>query len=350
MERVIEMKKILFELSHPKHFHQFKNLVKTLENRFEIKIVARDKDVLLSLLKEEGYPYEIFGFHGKTLMKKFTLIPNIFWTYFKILKLYKPDIIVSRSSPYAAILSKFLRIKTLVLPDSEVVTFNNYFVIPVSNYVLTPTYYELKHGHNHYFVRGFFENSYLHPSYFQPDLDVLDELGVTPDQPFCILRFVGWFANHDKGKSGFSDSQKCELVSLLLKNYKVFISSEGPLPSEIEKYRLSIQAKSLHSILHYASLYIGDSQSMATEAALLGTPAIRYNSFVGPNDMANFKKLEKLGLLINAHSYENILSTLENGTINSVSKSSSQRISREYFETVGDINVETAELIVKLVV
>ena len=31
----------------------------------------------------------------------------------------------------------------------------------------------------------------------------------------------------------------------------------------------------------YATLYIGDSQSMAVEAAMLGTPSLRFNDFAG---------------------------------------------------------------------
>ena len=31
----------------------------------------------------------------------------------------------------------------------------------------------------------------------------------------------------------------------------------------------------------FAEMYIGDSQTMAAEAAVLGTPAIRFNDFVG---------------------------------------------------------------------
>ena len=31
----------------------------------------------------------------------------------------------------------------------------------------------------------------------------------------------------------------------------------------------------------FAALYIGDSQSMAVEAAMLGTPSIRFNDFAG---------------------------------------------------------------------
>ncbi len=39
---------------------------------------------------------------------------------------------------------------------------------------------------------------------------------------------------------------------------------------------------------------------MATEAAILGTPVIRSNSFVGKKDMGNFIELEKkYGLILN---------------------------------------------------
>jgi hypothetical protein len=37
----------------------------------------------------------------------------------------------------------------------------------------------------------------------------------------------------------------------------------------------------MHHVLYFAKLYIGDSQTMAAEAAVLGTPSIRFNDFVG---------------------------------------------------------------------
>ena len=43
-------KKILFEVTHPKHFHQFKNLAKLLKKDNEILFTARNKDVVLDLL------------------------------------------------------------------------------------------------------------------------------------------------------------------------------------------------------------------------------------------------------------------------------------------------------------
>jgi predicted glycosyltransferase len=56
----------------------------------------------------------------------------------------------------------------------------------------------------------------------------------------------------------------------------------------------------MHDVLYYAKMLVGDSQTMTTEAALLGTPAIRCNTFVGEHDMGNFIELEqKYGLIFN---------------------------------------------------
>jgi predicted glycosyltransferase len=55
----------------------------------------------------------------------------------------------------------------------------------------------------------------------------------------------------------------------------------------------------IHDVLYYADLLVTDTQTMATEAALLGTPVVRCNTFVGQKDMGNFIELEENGLLYN---------------------------------------------------
>jgi predicted glycosyltransferase len=45
-------------------------------------------------------------------------------------------------------------------------------------------------------------------------------------------------------------------------------------------------------------MLVGDTQTSTTEAACLGTPAVRCNSFVGKNDMSNFIELENIYDLI----------------------------------------------------
>jgi len=84
-------------------------------------------------------------------------------------------------------------------------------------------------------------------------------------------------------------------------NYgKVYVSSEQDLPEELKKYQLRVPVDKIHDVLYHANLFVGDSQTMTTEAAVLGTPAIRCSSFAGENDMTNFIELEKkYGLIFN---------------------------------------------------
>lgn len=51
--------KYIFELNHPKHYYQFKYVMQLLrQSGHEILVHARDKDVLLKVLDEEGVPYK----------------------------------------------------------------------------------------------------------------------------------------------------------------------------------------------------------------------------------------------------------------------------------------------------
>jgi len=60
----------------------------------------------------------------------------------------------------------------------------------------------------------------------------------------------------------------------------------------------SLPVEAIHDLLAFADCYVGDSQTMATEAAVLGTPAVRTSAFVGDDDMSNFRELEtEYGLL-----------------------------------------------------
>ena len=46
------------------------------------------------------------------------------------------------------------------------------------------------------------------------------------------------------------------------------------MPPELEKYKIIIPPERIHHVLYFATLYIGESAPMATESAILGTPAI----------------------------------------------------------------------------
>ena len=50
---------------------------------------------------------------------------------------------------------------------------------------------------------------------------------------------------------------------------------------QFEKYRIKINPLDMHHVMAFALLYIGDSQTMAAEAGVLGVPFVRFNDFVG---------------------------------------------------------------------
>lgn len=339
--------RFIFELNHPKHYYQFKYVMRMLKDHgHDVLVLGRDKDVLLDVLKEEKVPYEIFGLHKKTMTGKVFGSFSILRNYWRIVKRYKPDVIVSKASYYGCRCARRFGCKSVIFPDSEVVSLTNKYVVPIASVVVTPETFGLDYGKKHVRIKGLFEDCYLAPSVFTPDPKVVEKYGL--ERPYAVFRFVGWFANHDVNNSGFTLEEKKQLVNAVSPYMHVYLSSEKELPEELKRYQLPTPASMIHSVLSEADLYLGDSQTMATEAALLGTPAIRSNSFVGPNDMTNFKVLENTyGLLRNIKEYEEVLSVVTDFAKNK-RKEEWKAKRRSYYERVGDSNETIVDLLERL--
>jgi len=91
------------------------------------------------------------------------------------------------------------------------------------------------------------------------------------------LRFVSWGASHDIGKVGLSDADKVRLVKTLKDHGRVLITSEGSLPEALIPYQIRVSPIYIHDLLHYARMYVGEGATMASEAAILGTPSVYIN-------------------------------------------------------------------------
>jgi predicted glycosyltransferase len=338
--------KILIELNHPKHYYQFKYVMRILEdNGHSLKVVARNKDILLSLLDEECVEYEIFGVHRKSIAAKVLATFSVVLTYLKIFDRFKPDVVISKASFYSSFIARIKGVRSIIFPDSEVVTVTNRIVVPLASKVVTPETFELNFGSKHIKVPGLFENCYLHPDILK-NIE-LDKSLLSLKYPYAIVRFIGWTANHDTGKSGFSTVDKIKIVEKIAEKFTVYISSEATLPKELVPFELKTPKSAIHAVLQGASLYVGDSQTMATEAALLGTPAIRSNSFVGENDMSNFKILEhKYDLLRNVLQNNNVLKVIEELSVEGT-KEMWMKKKDSYFRTVGNTNQIIANIILK---
>jgi predicted glycosyltransferase len=152
---------------------------------------------------------------------------------------------------------------------------------PFAHVITTPDCTDEDYGHRHVKYPGYKQTAYLHPNHFTPDPGVLPTLGVQPGERYFIVRFVAMGASHDVGEGGLPAEVKRALVDKLRAHGRVFVSSESALPEELAPLKFPLPPDRLHDALAFADLLIGDSQTMAAEAAVLGTPSLRVSSWTG---------------------------------------------------------------------
>jgi len=265
--------RIIFGVGHPKQVHFRKNIVRSLiKDGHEVMILATDKDVTLQLLSSYGLDYVVYGEHRKSMAKKVYGMVNRTYNALVVAKRFKPDILIA-GTPYLAYVSKMLRKPHIMLTDTEHANLEYLLTYLFTDVILTPSCFKGKiNPKKHVIYDGYEELAYLHSNYFTPDPSVLDDVGLSEGDKFIVLRFVAWKASHDIGDYGFSN--KKNVVEVLEKYGKIFITSESKLPKEFEKYRILIPPEKIHNLLYYANMFIGESAPMSTESAILGTPAL----------------------------------------------------------------------------
>lgn len=295
--------RIIIDVCHPSHVHLFKNFTWIMEKNgcHNILFTAREKEVTCDLLEHYKFNYISFGKPLRNIKGKLLGMAKFDYQLIKAAKQFKPDMFLSMASIYASHASFFLKKPHIAFEDSEPVFEHQLLYRPFTDAILTPQRFKKNFGHKQVRYNGFNEMAYLHPRYYKPDSSVFFTLDLNKNEKYALLRFVAFKASHDIGIKGFSYENKIRAVKELQKYGKVYISSEDKLPKELEKYQIKIPPSQLHDALFYASLYLGDSQTMATEAALLGTPVIRCNTWAySPREMSNFIELERhYKLLVN---------------------------------------------------
>lgn len=290
--------KYLFDIGHPAEFHLFKNLIGLLrQNNHRVIITARDKDVTLDLLKKSGLDFFCTGKNLPSIPAKIYSLLRNQYKIFKVAREFKPDIMINFFSPFAAIVGKLLGKPVIGFHDTESAAISAGLARPFTDVIVVPRFYKKKLPLKKKIIfNGVFELAYLHPRYFSPDPTVLDRLNVKENEPFVIIRLVSQHALHDFGYKGISQENKRKAIKMFTKYAKVFISSEEKLSPDLQKYELKITPEQMHDVLYFADLIYGESATMASEAAVLGVPAI----FVHHRGCGYTHELEqKYGLMFN---------------------------------------------------
>jgi len=248
-----------------------------------IYTVIKSKDILEELVINDGMPYiNVSKKRRKNNYLSISLDVIIrLIKVFHILRREKIDVVLTCGSDIA-ITAKILNIPFFLFNDDD------YYIVPRSatygwpfvTKVFAPIgcdmgKFEKKTVH----YNGFQKSFYLQDSVFSPNRDVVRKaLG---DSKYFIIRLVGLDAHHDNKVTGINEAITDRILQVLEPHGIVLISSEKKLLPKYERNHYVIDPSEMHHFIYYSELLIGDSQSMVHEAALLGTPSIRYNSFVG---------------------------------------------------------------------
>lgn len=289
---MVSKMRLLFFIVHPSKFHLFRITINKLRTKgHHVDFVIASKDSLENLVKEEGWEYINIFPKGRKLKWIPGLIGsfiNLFITIFRLLMVTKGkkyDLFITDDS--LGIIGFLRKIHTIHFADDDLsIIGESSFLLKFANFIISPECTNLgKYEFKKILIKGYKQSAYLHPQYFNPDYEIARK--VSDNKPYFLIRLVSLTAAHDRGKNGISDSQLINLINLLKGKGKVFISSERIIPEDLEKFKINIAPSKMLHILYYAEFLICDGQSMACEAAMMGTPFIRFNDFIGKISVLN---------------------------------------------------------------
>jgi len=282
--------RILIDIGHPGHVHLLKNFYHNqVRNGAKVFVTVKDIPIAKKLMDMYNIEYINLGKKQKSLLKK--VFSQFLYNYkiYKLVKKNKIDVGIGTSVSIAHV-SLFTKMKSILLDDDDdnIQPLFKYFVHPFYNTILSPDPIK-KNSKNNISYAGTHELAYLHPERFIPNVDVIKNIGLSEGDIFFVIRFVALTGHHDIGHEGISLKQKRELINYLKPFGRIFITSEKKIEPEFEQYRIPVSPEEIHSLMYYATMFFGDSQTMTSEAALLGTPALKCNTFAGklsvPNDL-----------------------------------------------------------------
>lgn len=272
-------------LGHPAHYHMFKHVTEALEKKgFEVDFLVKRKDMLEELVRRSGHNYYVVRKHERNRTGKLGLMWSLVSMEMNVIGYIlrcRPRMLIGT---YAPVISHLTGVPMIVCCEDDVSVVPRFAKTsyPYAAAILVPQFcdggqWDSKMTKYH----GFQKLAYLHPNRFKPSWDVVAPRLRQADRPYVLMRFAKLRAHHDEGIGGMTNDIALKLIKRLSPQYDVYITSERSLSPELEPYRLTIDPLEIHHWLFFATLYIGDSQSMAVEAAMLGTPGIRFNDFAG---------------------------------------------------------------------
>ncbi len=278
---------ILVQLVHPAHYYYYRDTMRNLKNDGHNVVVAIvKKDMLADLLKADGVEYVDICPKSHKKWGKAGIVYDMIMRDIHMLRLalrYHIDLLTG-STIETAHIGWLLHKPNINIGEDDAAVVMKYIknIAPFVGVRLTPDCcnngpIEYKSVH----FPSYFKTAYLRPGYFMADKAKVEQYGISVEAPYFLIRFSALNAHHDVGIRGINAEIAQRLIDILAPHGRIYITSERPLEPQFEQYRIKINPLDMHHVMAFASLYIGDSQTMAAETGVLGVPFVRFNDFVG---------------------------------------------------------------------
>tara|TARA_R110001599_G_C12273186_1_gene661706 strand:+ start:5986 stop:7020 length:1035 start_codon:yes stop_codon:yes gene_type:complete len=291
--------------AHPSQLWMMYSMARYAPANVNIIWYIRDKDITIKLADELKIDYKLVSEAGTGFLRNAW---ELFLNILKFLRYTKNDKVDIWFSKYGSVnIAAWILGKTNFSfndDDADIVPFIALTSYPFSKKVFCTNWTRMG-KYEKYAIRypSFHELFYLHPNHFNPNIqEAFDFLKLKNSQPYILIRLSSLQAHHDLTAKGVSDDLLKKIITLSKQKYKIFISSEKPLKSDFEEYKINIPTSEIHTILAGASFVIGDSLTMITEAAMLGIPNFRISSFTGK--IGTLIEIERRLLTQSARPYE----------------------------------------------
>ncbi len=292
----------LFEIVHPADALFFKRPIEMLQSRGdEILVLSRRKDIACDLLDEFGIRHRPISTAASGIMNLAAELARRDLAIYRAARTFRPDVMIGFGGVAISHAGRAAGIPTVSFYDSENATLQTRLTWPLITHLYVPEAYggAIPSGRTTR-LPGVKELSFLHPSAFQPDRATALAAGLDPERENFLVRVVAWRANHDLGKAGWSSELLRSVVMRLSEAGAVHLSSEMPLPADLKEFAYRGPKNAVHHLLAHCRALVGESATMASEAAVLGVPAI----YAGRDFPGYTRELETMGLIRNLESSE----------------------------------------------
>ncbi len=283
--------KILFDIYHLAEFNWIKHTILNCHYEYDITCVNRGPLTKVIAKEINGTEPIVFGDYkyNKNFFSllAFVIIPRMFKLFFFIRK-NKYNLIVS-TSYQAPIIAKLLGIKSVLINDDPTrIHFrliHNFTTVFLSPPIVKP-------GKNTEIFNALIHWSYLSPSVFTPNQNILKEYNLKTKQYIFIREVSTDTTNYVGQKEGLIQ----QISKLINPNISVVLSLEDKTKkSEYPSHWILLQepVSDVFSLMYYSKLVISSGDSVAREGATLGVPSL----YCGVREMPANNVLIELGML-----------------------------------------------------